>query len=159
MAAGVVDQLELIQIEVQQRVTELAVLAHALDRGGQPVLELAAVDEAGQRVVARLVVQRPMQPALLADVVEHHDGADQIAGAVADRRRRVLDRDFLAAPVDEHGVLGEPEHLPLAQAAHHRALARPRACASSTTVSTSPISRACASRFSQPVRLSATGFM
>ena len=45
-----------------------------------------------------------------------------IAGAIADRRRRILDRDLLAAAVDEHGVVGESDHVALAQAAHHRIL-------------------------------------
>ncbi len=80
----------------------------------------------GQRIVARLVVQRAVQPPLLADVVEHHDGADEIAGAIADRRRRILDGDFLAAAIDQHGVLGESQHLPLAQAAHRPGFRRLR---------------------------------
>ena len=123
--AGVVDQLELIEIEIQEHLPALGVLADALDRAGEAVLELAPVDEAGERIVARLIVQRAVHAALLADVVEHHDGADQVSRAIAYRRGGVLDGDLLAAPRHEHGMLGEAQHLTFAQAAHDRALATP----------------------------------
>ena len=116
MAAGVVDQLELIQIQIEQRLVRGRILAHAFHRRREPILELAPVDEARERVVARLVMQGAMEPTFLAHVVEYHDRADQIAGPVADRGGRILDGDLLAAPGDERGMLREPEHLPLAQA-------------------------------------------
>ena len=74
--------------------------------------------------MARLVGERALQPALLADVVEHHDHADQPSTAIADRRRRVLDRDLDAAAVDEQRLLGQLDHAPLAQAADDRVLDR-----------------------------------
>ena len=122
--AGIVHELELIEIEVEQHVAAGRVLAHALDRGGEPVLEFPAVDQAGEGVVARLVVQRAVQPALLADVVKHHHGADEIARPVADRRRRILDGDLPALAAHLHDVLREPEHPAFAQAAHDRILPR-----------------------------------
>ena len=106
MSAGIVDQFELIQIQVQQGMAGACVLG-ILDRHGETILEFTAVDQSGQRIVAGLVVQRAMQAALLAHVVKHHDRADEIAGAIADRRRRILDGEFLTAAVDDHGVLGE----------------------------------------------------
>ena len=124
VTASIVDQLELIQVEVQQRVAAIRVLPHGLDRGGQPIFEFAAVDEPGERIVARLIMQRPVQPALLAHIVKHHHRADQITGTIADGRRRILDRDFLSAAVHEHRVFGQAEHLSFAQAAHDRTLAR-----------------------------------
>ena len=48
--AGVVDDLELVEVEIHHRVMA-ARLARARQRAVQPVLELAPVDEAGQRVV------------------------------------------------------------------------------------------------------------
>ena len=118
VAAGVVDHLELVEIEVQQHVRRAIVALRAASSASlSAILELAAVDEAGQRVVARLIGQRALQPAFLAHVVEHHDGADEPAAAVADRRRGVLDRDLLAAAVDEHDCSAIVDHAPFAQAA------------------------------------------
>ena len=56
MAAGVVDDLELVDIEVQDRVVVIRVL-RPLERGAQAVLELAPDGQTGQRVVRRQVRQ------------------------------------------------------------------------------------------------------
>jgi hypothetical protein len=98
--------------------------ACAVHRRSQAIVEFPPIDEAGERIVARLIMQRAMQAALLADVVEHHHRADQIAGAVANRRRRILDGDLLAAAGHRHGMFRQPEGLAVAQAAHHRTLRR-----------------------------------
>ena len=122
--AGIVDQFELIEIEIQEHVPAGGVLAHALDRAGQAVLEFTPVDQAGERIVARLVVERAVHAPLLAHVVEHHDGADQVSRAIAYRRGGVLDGNHVAAPRHEHRMLGESQHLAFAQAAHDGALGR-----------------------------------
>ena len=57
VAAGVVDDLELVEIEAAERVGGLARLG-ALQRPLHAVLELAPVDEAGEHVVARVIGQR-----------------------------------------------------------------------------------------------------
>jgi hypothetical protein len=54
VAAGVVDDLELVEVDVAERVRGLARLG-ALQRPLEPGLELAPVDEPGQHVVARVV--------------------------------------------------------------------------------------------------------
>lgn len=123
MAAGVVDHFELIQIEVEQGVPAAGICPRAVDRGRQPIFELTPIDEPGERIVAGLIMQGAVQAALLADVVEHQHGTDQIARTVADRRSRILDGDLLASTPDGHGVLREIECLPFAQTAHHRTLA------------------------------------
>ncbi len=53
VAAGIVDDLELVEVDVQQRIGALAAL-RAEQRPVQAIVELAPVDEAGERVVARL---------------------------------------------------------------------------------------------------------
>ena len=78
------------------------------------------------------------------------------AGAIADRRRGILDGDFLAAPIEEHGVVGQPDDARLAQAAHHGILYR-LTIVSLTSRKIAATGRPLASRVSQPVRLSATG--
>ena len=51
MTAGVVDELELIQIEIQQHVRGICIRARGEQCFGQAVLELAAIDEPGQCIV------------------------------------------------------------------------------------------------------------
>ena len=46
------------------------------------------------------------------------------ADAIADRRRGVLDRNLLPAPIEEHRVVGKADHTCLAQASHHGILHR-----------------------------------
>ncbi|MGH8130248.1 MAG: hypothetical protein ACRES3_05280, partial [Steroidobacteraceae bacterium] len=70
----------------------------------QAILELAPVDEPGQRVVRRLVGKLAEEARFLADVVEHHHRADDVADAVADRRGRILDRNLVAVLRDQHRV-------------------------------------------------------
>ena len=70
MARRVVDELELIEIEIEHRVMP-AVLARAREREVQPTLELAPVDEPGQRVVARLIGEPRRVVALVAHVAQH----------------------------------------------------------------------------------------
>src|SRR5882672_1043211 len=94
----------------------------AVDRRGEPIVELAAIDEPGECVVARLVVQRPVEAPFLADVVEHHDGAEHVPCAVADGRRRILDGNFLPAAIDQYGVFSQAERLALPKTAHDGAL-------------------------------------
>jgi hypothetical protein len=105
MPAGVVDQLELVEVDVEHRVAA-AVVAHRLHRCLQPVVELAPVDQAGQRIVRRLVGQRAPQPALARDVVEHDDGARDLPAAITDRRRRILDRKLMPRAVDQRALVG-----------------------------------------------------
>jgi hypothetical protein len=115
MTTGVVDHLELVEVDVQKYVIALAAL-----RGGHGRLEarveFAAVDEAGERVMTRLVGQRAFQAPLLRHVAEHDHGTDGHALAIADRGRGFLDGELFAAPVHEHVVVGR--HRSLAPGEH-----------------------------------------
>ena len=55
--------------------------------------------------MTRLIGERACQAPLPRHVVEDGHGADYRAAAVADRRRRFLNRDFLRTPSDEHRVI------------------------------------------------------
>ena len=77
VAAGVVDDLELVEIEIQHGVVRVAVAVVGQDPL-QPVLELAPVDEPRQRVVAREMRQPGHVFALPALVLEHQHGADDV---------------------------------------------------------------------------------
>ena len=109
VAAGIVDDLELIEVEVENRVRRFARLG-ALQRALETLLELAAVDELGQHVVAGRIAQAPVQLARLADVVKHEHAARDAAERIADRRRRALDVELVAVATDQqrgpHGLDG-----------------------------------------------------
>ena len=95
MTAGIVDRLEIVEVHVQQRVL-FAVGTHRFDQAGQPALELAAIHQAGQCIVAGLPTQLLRHFLDLADVMEHDDPADQVAFAVVYRRRRIAHRAHIA---------------------------------------------------------------
>ncbi len=66
-----------------------AVRVQAVQHALQPALELAAVDKAGERVVARLIGQPLGERVRLGDIAEHQHRADDAPG-LAQRRGRVL---------------------------------------------------------------------
>ena len=116
MAAGVVDELELVEVDVQQRVMAcifVRLRQHAL----QPDLELGAVDQAGHRVVGGAVAHFAGQPPLLAHVVEHQHRAEHVAALVSNRRGRVFDAVFAAVARDQQGLVRQAHHLAALQAA------------------------------------------
>src|SRR5437660_115108 len=123
VAARVVHHFELVEIDVQQSVAALAAL-RAQHRRVQAVVELTAVDQAGERVVARLIGQRPFQAPFLGDIVKHDDRADDPALAVADRSGGFLDRHFLTGARDEHRVVGGGAALAATQHAQQRIVDR-----------------------------------
>src|SRR5579862_9211755 len=84
MTTRVVDYLELIQIDVQQRIRALPTL-RAEHCGVKAIVELAAIDEACQGIMAGLIGQSALEPPLLGDVMEYDDGADHTALPIADR--------------------------------------------------------------------------
>ncbi len=100
MTAGVVDHLELVEIEVAQGVGRLARLG-ALQRPFQARLEFRPVDKAGEDVVTGVVGEPAVQFARLADIVEHEDRAGHVAAVVPDRCRGALDVDLVAVAADE----------------------------------------------------------
>ncbi len=73
MPGGVVDDLELVEIQVTQDVGEAALL-RALQRPFQAVFEFAAVDQPGQAVVHGVMGNLQGQAPLLGHVMEdeHH---------------------------------------------------------------------------------------
>src|SRR5882757_4177253 len=123
MAAGIVDDLELIEVYVQQRIRAFAAL-RAQDRRMQAIVEFAAIDEPGEGVVTRLIGERPFEAAFLRDVVENDDGADDQALPVADGSRRLLNSDFLAGPRDENGMIHRGARLAAAERADQRVFDR-----------------------------------
>jgi len=100
VTAGVVDDLELVDVEIAQRVGGLARLG-ALQRPLHAALELAPVHQPGEQVVARVVREAAVELARLAHVVEHQHAPGHVAGTVADRRGRALDVQLVAIAADE----------------------------------------------------------
>ena len=101
MTTGVIDDLELVQIEITDRVRGLSSLG-ALECPFQAILEFAAIDQAGENVMAGVITQTPIQLTGLADIVEHQYPAGHLALAVLDRRSRALNIEFVAvAPYEQ----------------------------------------------------------
>ncbi len=72
------DHLELVDVQVAQRVGTflgLGALLATLDA----TFELAAVDQAGQQVMAGVIGQLAVELTAFADVVENKDGAADVA--------------------------------------------------------------------------------
>ena len=82
VAAGVVDDLELVEVQVQQRIGCLAGF-RALQRPLEAALELAPVDQPRENVVAGMITEATVEFARLTDVVEHQHAARDDALAVA----------------------------------------------------------------------------
>ena len=82
VSEGIVDFLELVEVQIQHDVANFAIGARGLQCRVDTMFEFAAIDQAGEGVVGRLVGERALQPALLADVMEDHDDADQPAGPI-----------------------------------------------------------------------------
>ena len=96
MPESIINNLELIQINIQQRMCFFGVIARFLKRANQVILEFASVDQARQGIVRRLVTELTEQSRFLTDVMENHNRADDVANSVPNRCRGVLDRNFVA---------------------------------------------------------------
>ena len=91
VSVRVVDYLEMINIQIQQRVLAMHHM-YVEHRLGQREFESSAVWQAGQRIVHRLVGKPLGHLMHHADIVKHKDAADQRTVAVAQRRHRIGDR-------------------------------------------------------------------
>jgi hypothetical protein len=100
VAAGVVDELELVEVDVHQRVHALLGMREA-QRVVQARLEVGAVDEPGERVVRRPVAHLACHAALVADVAEDEHRAQHPAVHGEDRRDGLLDRGLVALAARE----------------------------------------------------------
>src|SRR5882757_1792395 len=98
--AGVVDDLELVQIQAAQGVGRFARFG-ALERPLHAVLELASIHQSREHVVTRVVAQTPVELARLAHIVEYQHAARNGAAAVANRRCRAFDVNLVAVAADE----------------------------------------------------------
>ncbi len=103
MATGIIDQLELIQIEKHQAMAP-ALTAVLVEHSLQAALKLTAVDQTGQRIVGSLPRQIGDVLLLLGHVMQHqHRTADHAFGV--DRRPDQRDRHRAAIkPLDQLAV-------------------------------------------------------
>ena len=124
VAAGVVDQLELVQVDVEQGVARAAADASpcsaACSRASNsrrlisPVSASCAAWKASARRSRRSRVTS----------WNTTTAPDDAAAAVADRRRRILDRLLLSLAVEQCAVVGRPDAGAAAQRAQQRVLER-----------------------------------
>jgi hypothetical protein len=95
VAAFVVDGLEAVEVEVAQHVPRAT--PRCFQRFLEPALELAAVHQPGEGVVARLVRHHPREATQVAHVTQCDDGAVDAAIGVAHGRHRQFDRTLAVA--------------------------------------------------------------
>jgi hypothetical protein len=100
VTAGVIDDLELIDVQIAQGVGGLAGLG-ALERALDAILEFAPVHQAREQIVAGVIAQAPIELARFTDIVEHQHPAPDLAVAGADRRGGTLDVQLVAIPPDQ----------------------------------------------------------
>ena len=106
VAAFVVDGLEAVEVEVAQHVPRAA--PRCFQRFLEPALELAAVHQPGEGVVARLVRHHPREATQVAHVAQRDDGTVDAAIRVAHGRHRQFDRTLaVACGRDEHAAAAE----------------------------------------------------
>ncbi len=103
VTAGVVDDLELVEIEIAQRVA-VAGRGCVADYAHETAFELDAVDEARQAVVRGLVGHRLGHAPFLGDVAQDHHSPVDLVAIVADWRCGVLDRMLAAVRSEQQGV-------------------------------------------------------
>ena len=102
MSAAVVDDLELIDVQITKRIGRLTRLG-ALERALQAIFKFTPIDQTREQIVTCVVTQAPVQLARFGDIVEYQHAAGGAGSAVADRRRRALDIEFIAvAPDQQH---------------------------------------------------------
>ncbi len=122
--ALVVDRLEAVEVQVAEHVAA-AVRVGDVQRVLQPSLELAAVHEAGQRVMAGLVAHLSRQAADVTDVAHGNHRAVHGAGGVAQRRDRQLDVVlFVACAQDRQCAPAELDPRATGQRLSHRVAER-----------------------------------
>ncbi len=100
VATGIVDDLELVDIEITQRVggfPGFRTLQCPLDTA----FKLTPVHEAREKIVTRVVGKTTVELARLAHVMEYQHAAGDVAGAIANRRRRALNIQLIAVATDE----------------------------------------------------------
>ena len=113
VATLVVHRLEAVEVEVAEHAA-VAIATRLLDGFLETPDELAAVDEPGERVVARLVGHLARQSAQVGHVAHGDHRACQVAGGVAQRRHLELERTLRfalarydhATPADVHARAG-----------------------------------------------------
>jgi uncharacterized membrane protein len=110
MAAGIVDQFELVQIEEHQCMTP-RLPRQVVQRLLQAILELATIGQAGQGVMGGLPGQIGNVLTLLGHVVQHQHSAADLAG-ITDRRAHQVDRYRAAVQaLNQFGMLAATTEL------------------------------------------------
>ncbi len=100
MAAGVVDDLELVEIQVTQGIRGFASFS-AFQRPLEAIFEFPPVDQARQDVVAGVITKPPVEFTRFAHIVEDEHAARDIALPVPYRRRSALNIEFVAVTADQ----------------------------------------------------------
>src|SRR5207237_6466781 len=103
----IVDVFEVVEVENQQR-APAPVVSRLGELPGQLLLEAMTVEQAGQCIVISEVLELGLKALALRDVVEGHDGTQQLA-AFDDRRAGALDWEGRAVASAEDVLVYRPD--------------------------------------------------
>ncbi len=112
VTTGVVDDLELVQIQVQKAMLDVF-LVRPPDRFANAVLGLSAVHQASEGIVSGLPIHLEAHFTGFADVVKHHHHTDNFTVSITNGRRGVFNGNLVAMAVHQHGVVGKANHFAL----------------------------------------------
>ncbi len=115
MSAGVIDQFELIEIDVHERVRSVRLVGLG-QHAAQAEFELGAVDQPSQGIVRCAEIHLARQATLLGDVVEHQHYAQHRATIIENRRCGILNRVLFASARNQHRMIGQTDDLALRHA-------------------------------------------
>jgi hypothetical protein len=107
--AGIVDDLELVEIQINDGVRLLR-----QSRGEntlQPALELPAIDEPGQRIVRSLVAQLVRRSACLGNIAKNQYASYFRTLVVVDRGGRIVYRDLMSVTADQQRIARKANDL------------------------------------------------
>ena len=109
VAAGIVHDLELVEVHVDQCVLASRRSARSFQQKMQLRLEFTAIDEPRERVVGGLIRQRAAQATLTTDIAEHHHRTSHFAVTIADGAGRTLHAERLpVTAAQSHVIMSSP---------------------------------------------------
>src|SRR5690348_14652531 len=100
MPAGVIDDLELVDVEIAERIGSFPRL-RTLQRPLQTTFELPPVDAPGEQIVTGMIGEPPLELARLADVVAYQYSTCDMSGPIADGGGSAFVVELVAGAADE----------------------------------------------------------
>jgi hypothetical protein len=99
VTAGIIDNFELVQIQVQQRAS--LVCLGRVQNSLEEALKTSAVVDSSESIVDCLMAQLLNEQPLIGDIPKDQHGPSVSLASFKDRRRRIVDKEFLAIAANQ----------------------------------------------------------